>query len=212
MPSFVYADNPPSHNGKIETIIQFCPEHTTCDNTEYSNSYLPVDAVFVYTNNNRNNGTLYLSGTDEFAKYYSLVTQIKKVSQYVGEYSYQNGDDTDFQYIYGFNSSNGFGTNDYNYYYIPGSVTLSNVDALTESVANGSGSISYTAGNGIAISEDTISAKAGTNVTVNGNGISVTGNGSVASGNTGLIDGGKLYSEVRPSDNGNYEEKFSTLL
>ena len=64
----------------------------------------------------------------------------------------------------------------------------------------------YTAGNGISISGDTISAKAGTNVTVNSNGISVTGNGSVASGNTGLIDGGKLYAEVRPSDNGNYVE------
>ena len=62
----------------------------------------------------------------------------------------------------------------------------------------------FSAGNGITISEDTISAKAGTNVTVNSNGISVTGNGTVASGNTGLIDGGKLYSEVRPSDNGNY--------
>ncbi len=67
-------------------------------------------------------------------------------------------------------------------------------------------------GNGIIKSDNKISAKAGTNVTVNSNGISVTGNGTVASGNTGLIDGGKLYTEVRPSDNGNYEEKFSILL
>ena len=73
-------------------------------------------------------------------------------------------------------------------------------------------STTYTAGNGISISGDTISAKAGTNVTVNSNGISVTGNGTVASGDTGLISGGKLYAEVRPSDNGNYEEYFSTLL
>ena len=42
--------------------------------------------------------------------------------------------------------------------------------------------------------------------------ISVTGNGTVASGDTGLISGGKLYTEVRPSDNGNYEENFSILL
>ena len=71
----------------------------------------------------------------------------------------------------------------------------------------------FSAGNGITISEDTISAKAGTNVTVNSNGISVTGNGTVASGNTGLIDGGKLYSEVRPSDNGNYvkHKKFNIM-
>ena len=68
----------------------------------------------------------------------------------------------------------------------------------------------FSAGNGITISEDTISAKAGTNVTVNSNGISVTGNGSVASGNTGLIDGGKLYAEVRPSDNGNYVKTAQT--
>ena len=62
----------------------------------------------------------------------------------------------------------------------------------------------FSAGSGITISGSTISAKPGTNVTVNSNGISVTGNGSVASGDTGLIDGGKLYAEVRPSDNGNY--------
>ena len=56
----------------------------------------------------------------------------------------------------------------------------------------------YTAGDGISISNAVISAKAGTNVTVDGNGINVTGNGSVASGDTGLIDGGKLYAEARP--------------
>ncbi len=41
-------------------------------------------------------------------------------------------------------------------------------------------------------------------MTVNADGISVTGNGSVASGDSGLIDGDKLYAEVRPSANGNY--------
>ena len=65
-------------------------------------------------------------------------------------------------------------------------------------------------GNGIIKSDNKISAKAGTNVTVNSNGISVTGNGTVASGNTGLIDGGKLYTEVRPSDNGNYVKTTQT--
>ena len=76
---------------------------------------------------------------------------------------------------------------------------------------NGGGGATYTAGEGIAISSDNkISAKAGTNVTVNASGISVTGNGSVASGNTGLIDGGKLYSEVRPSANGKYVKTGST--
>ena len=65
-------------------------------------------------------------------------------------------------------------------------------------------------GNGIIKSDNKISAKAGTNVTVNSNGISVTGNGTVASGNTGLIDGGTAYSELRPSANGNYVKTTQT--
>ena len=67
------------------------------------------------------------------------------------------------------------------------------------------GGPSYIAGTGITISSDNkVSVKAGTNVTVDENGVSVTGNGSVASGNTGLINGGTAYSELRPSANGNY--------
>ena len=99
--------------------------------------------------------------------------------------------------------------------YFDSEETFNRINAVASSGANSGASgseSSYTAGNGIIISENTISAKAGTNVTVNGDGISVTGNGTVASGNIGLIDGGKLYSEVRPSDNGNYEENFITLL
>lgn len=92
-------------------------------------------------------------------------------------------------------------------------------DKITSSV-NGSDESSYTAGNGITISSDNkvsvkasdgidvgsngVAVKAGTNVTVNANGVSVTGNGSVADGNTGLINGDKLYDEVRSSANGNY--------
>ena len=91
------------------------------------------------------------------------------------------------------------------------------VFALVDKVIVNGGMLASTyfaccAGYGVSLSGTTFSAKAGTNVTVNSNGISVTGNGTVASGNTGLIDGGKLYTEVRPSDNGNYEEKFSILL
>ena len=83
-----------------------------------------------------------------------------------------------------------------------------------------SGGTAYTAGSGINISSDNkvsvktgygidvgsngVAVKAGTNVTVNSNGVSVTGNGSVADGNTGLINGDKLYDEVRSSANGNY--------
>ena len=67
------------------------------------------------------------------------------------------------------------------------------------------GGTTYTAGDGIAIGSDNkVSVKAGTNVSVDGNGVSVTGNGSVADGNTGLINGDKLYDEVRSSANGNY--------
>ena len=91
-------------------------------------------------------------------------------------------------------------------------ITYTKADGTKGTITTQDTDTKYTAGNGLALSGTTFSAKAGTNVTVNSNGISVTGNGTVASGNTGLIDGGKLYTEVRPSDNGNYEEKFSTLL
>ena len=103
------------------------------------------------------------------------------------------------------------------------SVELSDSDlsqlGITPSAFNRGGA-SYTAGNGITISSDNkvsvkasngidvgsngVAVKAGTNVTVNSNGVSVTGNGSVADGNTGLINGDKLYDEVRSSANGNY--------
>lgn len=83
-------------------------------------------------------------------------------------------------------------------------ITYTKGDGSTGTITTQDTDTTYSAGNGVSLSGTTFSAKAGTNVTVNSNGISVTGNGTVASGNTGLIDGGKLYSEVRPSDNGNY--------
>ena len=80
-----------------------------------------------------------------------------------------------------------------------------NVGQLREAVADaGGGGATYTAGNGIAISNDAISAKGGTNVTIDNNGINVLGNAYVASGNSGLVNGGILYNEVRPASNGNY--------
>ena len=91
-------------------------------------------------------------------------------------------------------------------------ITYTKTDGSTGTITTQDNNTTYSAGNGISLSGTTFSAKAGTNVTVNANGISVTGNGSVADGNTGLINGDKLYDEVRPSDNGNYEEYFSTLL
>ena len=90
-------------------------------------------------------------------------------------------------------------------YFCATSASTSSVETAVKEILRNENIGNYNAGNGIAIvNDETISAKAGTNVTVNGNGINVTGNGTVASGNTGLIDGGKLYTEVRPSDNGNY--------
>ena len=74
----------------------------------------------------------------------------------------------------------------------------------------GSTTLPYSAGNGLSLSGTTFSAKAGTNVTVNNNGINVVGNGTVADDNTGLIDGGKLYTEVRPSVDGNYIKQSRT--
>ena len=91
-------------------------------------------------------------------------------------------------------------------------ITFTRKDGTTGSITLQDNDTKYLAGNGVNLNGTTFSVKPGTNVTVNSNGVSVTGNGTVASGNTGLIDGGKLYSEVRPSDNGNYEEYFSILL
>ena len=72
--------------------------------------------------------------------------------------------------------------------YYSGSITLTDADlsALGIDRSKLSRGTTYTAGTGITIGSDNkVSVKAGTNVTVNGNGVSVTGNGSVASGNTG---------------------------
>ena len=89
-------------------------------------------------------------------------------------------------------------------------ITYTKGNGTTGTITTQDTDTTYSAGNGVSLSGTTFSAKAGTNVTVNGNGISVTGNGTVASGDTGLIDGGKLYAEVRPSDNGNYVSSNNT--
>ena len=83
-------------------------------------------------------------------------------------------------------------------------ITYTKADGTTGTITTQDNDTKYSAGQGVTLSGTTFSARAGTNVTVNSSGINVTGNCTVASGNTGLIDGGKLYSEVRPSDNGNY--------
>ena len=80
-----------------------------------------------------------------------------------------------------------------------------NVSQLREAVAGAGGGATYTAGNGIEISNDNaISAKAGTNVTIDNNGINVVGNGVINEGNAGLISGGTLYNEVNVASDGNY--------
>ena len=77
--------------------------------------------------------------------------------------------------------------------------------ANTDAIANMEDhDTTYTAGDGLQLNGTEFKAKAGTNVTVNSNGISVTGNGTVTSGNTGLISGGTLFTENRPTANGNY--------
>ena len=86
--------------------------------------------------------------------------------------------------------------------------------SLSLPISSFNGGTTYSASNGINISSDNkVSVKAGTNVTVDENGVNVTGNGSVSSGNTGLINGGTAYSELRPSANGNYVKhaKFNMM-
>ena len=115
-------------------------------------------------------------------------------------------------------------------YYKTYELTESEVNAALGSGANvsaliGNGGTSYTADNGINISSDNkVSVKPGTNVTVDGNGVSVTGNGTVTSNNgvsvtgngtvtsnnAGLISGGTAYNELRSSANGNYVKTTNT--
>ena len=67
----------------------------------------------------------------------------------------------------------------------------------------------YTAGNGINISNsNVISAKAGTNVTVNSNGINVTGTHDIANGNTGLATSDGVYDAL---SGGSIDAKFNTV-
>lgn len=91
--------------------------------------------------------------------------------------------------------------------YYSGSITLTDADlsALGINRSKLSRGTTYTAGSGINIGSDNkVSVKPGTNVTVDGNDVSVNGNGSVGSGNTGLISGDTAYTELRSSANGNY--------
>ncbi len=91
--------------------------------------------------------------------------------------------------------------------YYSGSITLTDADlsALGIDRSKLSRGTTYTAGTGITIGSDNkVSVKPGTNVTVDGNGVSVYGNGSVGSGNTGLISGDTAYTELRSSANGKY--------
>lgn len=68
----------------------------------------------------------------------------------------------------------------------------------------------YTAGNGLNLSGTSFSAKAGTNVTVDGNGINVNGNGAVASADSRLISGGTAYTELRPTLDGTWVKNAQT--
>ena len=68
----------------------------------------------------------------------------------------------------------------------------------------------YSAGNGLNLSGTSFSAKAGTNVTVDGGGINVNGNGAVASADSGLINGGTAYTELRPTLDGTWVKNAQT--
>ena len=150
----------------------------------------------------------YTSAIDNFTIAYDIKTGTAKY--YYSEYQYDDDDEGTFTWELTATEVQR----------ALGSTPLSSV---LNAVKGGS---SYDAGNGITISSDNkvsvkasngidvgsngVSVKAGTNVTVNANGVSVTGNGSVADGNTGLINGDKLYDEVRSSANGNYVKTNNT--
>ena len=122
------------------TAIRYYREGELCVLSEYGYSGLPNDAVFISRGTNDNN--LYFKGTAEYNKVMAFTNQINSVSQHVSTYRYQDGDDNPTADIYGFNTANGFGTQDTRYqtYYIPGKVTISDIDSLKASVISGGSS------------------------------------------------------------------------
>ena len=89
-------------------------------------------------------------------------------------------------------------------------ITYTKGDGTTGTITTQDTNTTYAAGNGVALSGTTFSAKAGTNVSVDSNGINVVGNGSVASGNTGLVSGGTLFTENRITADGTFAKKANT--
>ena len=91
-----------------------------------------------------------------------------------------------------------------------------NVAQLTAAVAGAGGGTAYTAGNGIAIdtSNNTISVKANTDDSgdfkFDSGTLNLKKDGAVATGNTGVVTGGTVFTEVRPSLDGTYVKKTST--
>ena len=72
--------------------------------------------------------------------------------------------------------------------------------------------ITYTKGDGSTgtITTQDTTYTAGSGLTLNGTQFSVNTNGAVASGNTGVLNGGTVYSELRPTANGNYIKTANT--
>ena len=89
-------------------------------------------------------------------------------------------------------------------------VTYTKGDGTTGTFTTQDTNTEYTAGNGLELTGTEFKAKAGTNVTVDGDGISVIGNGTVASGNTGLVSGETVFGETRVASNGNYIQAANT--
>ena len=65
-------------------------------------------------------------------------------------------------------------------------------------------------GDGTWATDNNTTYSAGTGLSLSGTTFSVNTNGSVASGNTGVLNGGTVYSEVRPTADGTFAKKANT--
>ena len=65
-------------------------------------------------------------------------------------------------------------------------------------------------GDGTWAADNNTTYSAGTGLSLSGTTFSVNTNGSIASGNTGVLNGGTVYSEVRPTADGTFAKKANT--
>ena len=97
--------------------------------------------------------------------------------------------------------------------YVGGKVTDAKNGTITDLSISGK-TITYTKGDGttgtLTTQDSNTTYSAGAGLSLSGTTFSVNTSGSIASGNTGVLNGGTVYSEVRPTADGTFAKKANT--